>query len=175
MSLLIPPILTPTKVKAYSLVEVYKLKALCACYPALKPKLEPIIKFCEKAQRKFMTDAEYDRCRKEGSVDYLNWQHGANLHKEKVVKEAVALLSTLGEVLPDNFFARFRPPVDHTIALSALDDRIAEANKDLRAMRQERARLLEEAGLADTPQKELYMRSYMRRRRAQMKAEKTNV
>lgn len=175
MSLLTPPILTPTKVKAYSLVEVYKLKALSASYPALKPKLDPIIKFCEKVQRKFITDPEYDKCRKEGAVDNVTWLHGADLHKKAVLQEAVDLLQQIGEVLPDSFFSRFTPPVDHTAALIELDDRIAATNNELRTLRQERARLLEEAGLADVPQKDLYMRNYMRRRREQLKAEKQRV
>lgn len=175
MHLLKPPIATEEKVRDYASVEIYKLRALATCYPAVKDQLEPIIKFCERVQRRFQTEPAFAACRRANSVENVVWFAGAEKIKKEVLKQAIALVKATGEDVPDGFFARFKPPVDRTAELRSVDELIADLQQQLTAAKKKRETLLEEAGMAHIPQKTLYMREYARKRRQQEKERKANV
>lgn len=171
MSLLTPPILTPVKARTYAMVEAYKLQALCSMYPELTPALTPIIKFCEKARRKFQTDPQYAPY-KEGGHSYDSFMYGASVFNNALLKEATALVPG---GLPAGALDGLTPPVDNTARIEEIDFELAALRKQVSSLREERAVLKAQSGLIFDAANVEYMRKYMQRRREQKRGEKVDV
>lgn len=167
MSLLTVPILTPEKARTYAMVETYKLQALCSMCPELVATLVPIIKFCEKARRKYLTDPQFAPYRKEGH-SYETFIFGAGVFNKALLKEAAALVHG---GLPAGFLDSLEPPEDNTVRIDEIDHELSALRKKISALQEERAHLKSQSGIISSASNADYMREYMRRRREQKKGE----